>query len=68
MVEGKLRSERNPHVAGLTITVEQDRGWSLTADPHMYGHPIRRNILGSEPGRKWLHLCIGGHERTSLMR
>jgi hypothetical protein len=62
MVGGKLRREGNPHVAGLTITVKQDRGGSLTADPHMYNRPIRRNILGSEPGWKGLHICASGHD------
>ena len=45
LVMGELRCERRPHVAGLTISVEQDDCWSLAADPrtgscHSSGIPV----------------------------
>jgi hypothetical protein len=56
----------------LPITVLMSAGcaspWPLTADPHMYDRSIRRDILGSEPGWKWLHVCASGHEHIFLMR
>ena len=66
MIAGKLRRERRPHIACLSIPVKQDDSGSLSADPYRQGRAIRSDVLDFEPGWKRLHISGGGHQHTFL--
>jgi hypothetical protein len=65
MVMGELRCERHPHIAGLTIPVEQDNCWSLAAHPYRQSRAVRIDVLNSKACWKRLHICGGGHQHPS---
>jgi hypothetical protein len=55
MVVGKLGRQGRPHVAGLTVAVEQDHRRTLATGPDVEGRALRLDRLSAEPGGKWLH-------------
>ncbi|MGY3365022.1 hypothetical protein ACVWZL_002147 [Bradyrhizobium sp. GM2.4] len=68
MVARDISGELDPHVAGITKTVDQDHDRPLTADANMNLRAVGRDGFGLEAGRKLFDLGARGrgeqHEKN----
>ena len=60
VVAGEFRRQRPPHIAGLSIAMEQDDRWPLTTDTDMEGCAVCLDFLGAKVSRLRLNLRRSG--------